>query len=124
MARVFAPDELPRLASTRDGRDRLLLLVDEVPVGAQALRADRVVYQPGDTAANHYHRGCDHLFYVVEGEGRAHVEDETRPVAAGDTVLVREEETHWFENAGDGPFTIVEFWAPPPDETVWVTADK
>jgi mannose-6-phosphate isomerase-like protein (cupin superfamily) len=125
MARVFGPEELPRLDSTRDGRDRLMLLMGGVPVAAQALQVDRVAYRPGDSAAKHYHRGCDHLFYVLEGEGRAHVEDETRSVSAGDTVLVREEETHWFENAGDGRFSMLEFWAPPPpDETVWVTADQ
>jgi mannose-6-phosphate isomerase-like protein (cupin superfamily) len=35
-------------------------------------------------------------------------------------VLVGPDEVHWFENDTPENFTFVEFWAPPPQETVWV----
>ena len=123
MARVFAAADLPRWQSTRDGRDRLDLVTDDVPVGARALRADRVVYHPGDTSARHFHTGCDHAFYVLGGSGVLHVDEETRRLGPGSVAVVREREVHWFENDGDADFSFVELWAPPPTETVWVDDD-
>ena len=118
--RVLAAEELPRFESTRDTRSRLDLVSDEVPVGAAALKADRIVYHPGDSAARHYHLGCDHFFVVLAGEGLGHVGEEARRLRAGDTAVVRERELHWFENDTEADFVFVEFWAPPPAETVWV----
>jgi mannose-6-phosphate isomerase-like protein (cupin superfamily) len=120
MARLVPRDELPHLTSTRDTRDRVDLVTDAVDLGATALRADRIVYHPGDDGAKHFHLGCDHAFHVLAGSGVAHVDDETHRVEAGDTIVVREGETHWFENDGDMDFAFVEIWAPPPRETVWV----
>lgn len=69
MARLFTFEQLPHLHSTRDTRDRLDLVTDNVPVNAQAIRADRIIYHPGDTAAKHYHTDCHHLFFVLYGNG-------------------------------------------------------
>lgn len=123
MARVLPREALPRWRSTRDGRDRLDLVTDAVGLGAAALRADRVTYHPGDTAARHYHVGCEHAFYVLEGAALMHVGDETHRVQAGTVAAVREGEVHWFENDTDADFSFVELWAPPPADTVWVTGD-
>ena len=68
-ARSSRPAELPHLVSTRDTRDRLDLVTDDVPVGAKAIRADRIIYHPGDTAAAHYHTDCHHVFCVLAGSG-------------------------------------------------------
>ena len=44
---------------------------------------------------------------------------------SGDSALVGPGEVHWFENDTDGNFSFVEFWAPPPADTVWtVTGDR
>ena len=123
MARLIPKQELPHWSSTRDRRERLDLVTDDVPLGAKALRADRVVYQPGDTAACHYHVGCDHAFYVLEGSGVMHVNDDTHRLEAGDVAIVRDGEPHWFENDTDSDFSFVEYWAPPPEETIWLTED-
>lgn len=123
MARVLSRDELPRWSSTRDGRDRLDLITDEVGLGARALRADRVIYHPGDTAARHYHVGSDHAFFVLNGRGLMYVEDEAHRLEPGDVALVRPGEVHWFENDGDQDFSFVEYWAPPPEDTIWLTDD-
>jgi len=32
-------------------------------------------------------------------------------------------EVHWFENDTQENFAFVEFWGPPPKETVWVKSD-
>ncbi len=123
MSKVFTEEELPHFGSTRDTRDRLDLVTDDVPVGASHLRADRIVYHPGDTAAAHYHVDSHHVFWVLGGSGMLHTGSgqavESTRLGAGTSVLVGPGEVHWFENDGDEEFSFVELWAPPPAETIW-----
>jgi quercetin dioxygenase-like cupin family protein len=123
MARLFTKEHLPHLRSTRDTRDRLDLITENVPVGATQLRADRILYHPGDTAARHYHIDCYHLFYILDGEGLIHVDEGSYRLAPGMVVVVEPDEIHWFENDTAANFSFVEFWAPPPTQTVWLTND-
>jgi mannose-6-phosphate isomerase-like protein (cupin superfamily) len=125
LRKVFAADELPHLVSTRDTRDRLDLVTENVPVGARAIRADRIVYHPGDTAAAHYHTDCHHVFCVLSGSGLLYTDDRPERLEAGMSVLVGPGEVHWFENDTGENFSFVEFWAPPPTQTIWtVTGDR
>ncbi len=125
MSKVFNAVELPHYASTRDTRDRLDLLTEGVPVNARQLRADRIVYHPGDTAAAHYHSDSNHVFWVLSGTGILHTDSASVRLAAGTSALVGPGEVHWFENDSDDNFSFVEFWAPPPTETIWtVDGDK
>jgi mannose-6-phosphate isomerase-like protein (cupin superfamily) len=123
MAKLFQKNQLPHFHSTRDTRDRLDLITENVPVGATKLRADRIIYHPGDTAARHYHKDCHHLFCILDGEGLIHVNEGSHRLMPGMVVLVGPDEVHWFENDSPENFTFVEFWAPPPHETVWVDPD-
>lgn len=123
MAKLFTKDQLPHLHSTRDTRARLDLITDNVPVGATQLRADRIIYHPGDTAAKHYHTGCHHMFYILEGQGLIHVDEGSYRLTPGMVAVVKPNEVHWFENDTDANFSFVEFWAPPPEETIWLLED-
>lgn len=123
MAKLFPKTALPHFVSTRDSRDRLDLVNETVPVSAAAIKADRIVYHPGDTCAKHYHIGCHHLFYVLEGEGYLCGDAGRFWLEPGMVAIVRPEELHWFENPTSGNFTFVEFWAPPPVDTIWVDGD-
>lgn len=123
MAHTFTKDELPHWESTRDTRDRLDLVTENVPVLASRLRADRIRYHAGDSAAPHYHVGCDHVFVVLEGSGTLHAGEESRRLSAGMAATVEELEVHWFENDTGDDFVFVEYWAPFPVDTVWVDAD-
>jgi len=120
--KVFAAGELPHLVSTRDTRDRLDLVTENVPVGARAIRADRIIYHPGDTAAAHYHTDCHHVFCVLAGSGLLYDGEHAHRLEAGDSALVGPGEVHWFENDTGENFSFVEFWAPPPTETIWTVA--
>lgn len=123
MSKVFSAEELPHFASTRDTRDRLDVVTDDVPVGAHHLRADRIIYHPGDTAAAHFHVDSYHVFWVTGGSGILHTGSGSGSRATrlgeGMSVLVEPGEVHWFENDGHEEFSFVELWAPPPAETVW-----
>ena len=125
LRKVFAAGELPHLVSTRDTRDRLDLVTDDVPVGARQIRADRIIYHPGDTAAAHYHTDCHHVFCVLAGSGLLYTDDRASRLEAGMSALVGPGEVHWFEDDKEQNFSFVEFWAPPPAGTVWtVTGDR
>lgn len=117
--KLFTAAQLPRLTSTRDTRDRLDLVTADVPVDAHRMRADRIVYHPGDTAAAHYHTDCYHVFVVTRGSGLLHTDDQTTRLRAGSVALVSPGEVHWFENDTEQEFAFVEYWAPPPTETIW-----
>ncbi|MDH5605443.1 MAG: cupin domain-containing protein [Anaerolineae bacterium] len=123
MARLFSQSQLPHFDSTRDTRDRLDLVTDNVPVGAKWLKADRIIYHPGDTCAKHYHIGCHHLFYVLQGEGLIFTDQGSQRLKPGMAAIVQPEELHWFENDTDENFIFVEFWAPPPEDTIWIVKD-
>jgi mannose-6-phosphate isomerase-like protein (cupin superfamily) len=124
MAKLFTKDQLPHFNSTRDTRDRLDLVTENVPVGATRLRADRIIYHPGDTCAKHYHLGCHHVFVILEGEGLLFGPEDSRTrLKPGMIAVVAPEELHWFENDLEANFKFIEFWAPPPVETVWVVED-
>jgi len=123
MARVFAKDQLAHFRSTRDTRDRLDLITEQTPVQADLLRADRIIYHPGDTAAQHYHVGAYQVFVVLRGRGLLHGPLGPQRLAPGMAAIVAPGEVHWFENDTGEDFSFVEFWAPPPAETVWVVED-
>jgi quercetin dioxygenase-like cupin family protein len=116
-----APEGLLYLVSTRDGRDRLDLVTESVPVGARRIRADRIIYHPGDTAAAHFHAGCHHVFCVLAGQLLCTDRQVVR-ISAGMSALVGPGEVHWFVNDTEAGFSFVEFWAPPPAGTVWTVA--
>jgi mannose-6-phosphate isomerase-like protein (cupin superfamily) len=122
MAKVVSFTDLPRLHSTRDSRDRIDLVTEDL-FGTSVLKADRITYHPGDTAAAHYHRDCKHFFFVMEGRGVLHTDDELIDLVPGDVVLVNENEVHWFENPTEAEFSFIELWVPAPSNTVWIKPD-
>lgn len=122
MAKAIPAADLPRLRSTRDTRERVDLFTEEI-FGVADLKADRITYHSGDTAAAHYHLDCKHIFFVLAGRGVMHVGTETFDLGTGDVALIEEKEVHWFENPYDEDFTFIELWVPAPRETVWVDPD-
>ncbi len=122
MKHVVKAADLPKMSSTRDQRQRVDLVTEDV-WGFDDLRADHITYAPGDTAAAHYHRGARHVWFVDAGHGILHVDDQSYELTKGDVASVGDGEVHWFENTGDSPFSFYELWVPAPTETVWVRED-
>ena len=120
MAKLFKKNELPSYISTRDKRERLDLITENVPVGAKHLRADRIIYHEGDSCARHYHIGSHHVFVMLEGEGHILTTESKELLKEGEVALIEPEEIHWFENNSEGNFKFIEFWAPPPTKTIWI----
>lgn len=123
MAKLLRRDELPAFDSTRDGRDRLDLIKNGIPVESDKLSADRVIYHPDDTCAKHYHVGVYHVFVVLYGEATVCSPDGCKTFSKGQTAVIEPDEVHWFENHSGENYAFVEFWSPPPAETVWIVED-
>ena len=120
MAKVLKRDELPTFDSTRDTRDRLDLVKGGVPAETRYIQADRIIYHPGDTCAKHYHIGAHHVFVMLEGEVMLCTPLGCELLKTGQTAVIQPEEVHWFENRSSENCSFVEFWAPPPTESVWI----
>jgi quercetin dioxygenase-like cupin family protein len=124
MAHVINSEELPKLHSTRDNRDRVDLVTEDI-LPTTDLKADRITYHPGDTAAAHSHPDCKHFFFILDGEGILYADDDELKLSAGDVVMLEENEVHWFENRSNADFQFIELWVPaPPTPTVWVSDDQ
>lgn len=122
-AKLITKENLPHFHSIRDTRDQLDLITDHVLVGARTVKADQIVYHPGDTATKHYHTGCHHLFYGLYGRSILHMDMGSHRLAPGMVTVVTPSELHWFENDTQENFSFVEFWGPPPKEAAWLTDD-
>jgi mannose-6-phosphate isomerase-like protein (cupin superfamily) len=61
---------------------------------------DHIVLPPGASIGPHLHRGVEEFYYVIDGQGRARVNDETAEIARDHAVPVRLNEVHSFENTG------------------------
>ena len=72
----------------------------------------RVVYAPGTSVRRHSHEATEQVMWIVEGTMTMTVEDETRELAAGDTVVVNRGVEHELHSP-DG-VTFIEALAPVP----------
>ncbi len=62
--------------------------------------------EPGGHTPHHAH-AFEHINYIVSGRGELMSEDEPRPIAQGDYVLVTPGERHQYRNTGDEPLVFV-----------------
>lgn len=122
MPPVIKASDLPTLNSTRDGRKRIDLVTEDL-FGFTDMRADYIEYQPGDTAAAHYHLGARHVWFIASGTGILHLNDEQYELGQGDVCTAGESEIHWFEATSAESFGFYEMWVPAPTDTVWVVPD-
>jgi Mannose-6-phosphate isomerase len=70
---------------------------------------DHLVLAPGASEGRHRHPGIEEIYYVLNGDGEAQVNDETAAIHKGDAIPALLNETHSFRNNGthDLEFMIV-----------------
>lgn len=94
----------------------LWMMVDEV-VGAVHHTLFMVQFAPtGQTVTlggQHYHP-FEEIYYIVEGEAVAHLEDKSIPVGVGDVVFAGVNSLHGFSNATDSRVRWIEAQSPAP----------
>jgi mannose-6-phosphate isomerase-like protein (cupin superfamily) len=70
---------------------------------------DHLLLPAGASEGLHRHAGIEEVYYVLNGQGQAMVNNETAPIAKGDAVPVLLNEAHSFKNTGteDLEFMII-----------------
>lgn len=59
------------------------------------------VVNPGQATSRHRLKS-DEVYYILEGRGRMHVDDETAEVEPGDAIEIPPGVVQWIENIGPG----------------------
>ncbi len=67
---------------------------------------------PGEGPSPHIHRDCDELFYVLEGEARFLVGEETVLAPAGSFVFIPRGTVHAARNVGEGSGRVLAVFVP------------
>jgi mannose-6-phosphate isomerase-like protein (cupin superfamily) len=68
---------------------------------------DQMVLPPGASIGAHMHREVGEVFFVVKGQGTAHVGSESAPIREGDGLALQLGEMHSFENTGAEPLEML-----------------
>lgn len=68
---------------------------------------------PGGETAEHFHPDTEEIYSFTAGAGRMRLEDEERPVRAGDTVVIPPGAAHKLWNTGEQPLVLLCCCAPP-----------
>lgn len=68
---------------------------------------DHLVVPPGGSASPHLHREVAEFYYVIKGEGRAQVANETAAIRSGDAIPIQLGELHSFDNTGSQPLEFL-----------------
>jgi len=110
MAYIFQQDELPRLVSAVPGRERTFFVNQEL-TKIDDMLAGVMRYVKGASSPYHYHKNCEHFYFIMEGNGSVESEDGVREVGPGDLVFIPAEEKHRLR-ASQTPLFYFEFQAP------------
>jgi mannose-6-phosphate isomerase-like protein (cupin superfamily) len=79
---------------------------DEIP-GSRFRMIGRIALDPGAEVGEHPHITNEELYAVVSGTGEYSEDGKTRPVAAGDMMLVERGHRHSIRNTGETPLEFL-----------------
>jgi len=101
------------LDSVEDGEataGRMFRLLATPDIGCATV-TQFVGFIPVGRAPDHYHR-YDEVVYVLEGEGRVHIDGETAPLRTGTSVHLPAGLVHCLENVGPGEMRVLGVFRP------------
>jgi mannose-6-phosphate isomerase-like protein (cupin superfamily) len=68
---------------------------------------DHLLIPPGASEGQHYHKGVEEIYYVLNGDGQVDVNGETAAIHKGDGVPIRFNEAHSFTNNGTADLELM-----------------
>jgi mannose-6-phosphate isomerase-like protein (cupin superfamily) len=87
--------------TTKDGSEiRELLAHRNSCIQHQTLAEARL--NPGASTSAHYHIKTEEIYYILEGQGRMQIADETQDVGVGDAIAIPPGSVHQMQNTGSG----------------------
>ncbi|MDO8873069.1 MAG: cupin domain-containing protein [Methanoregula sp.] len=83
-------------------RCSLELLHPDKVAGAQALECSiaHAIILPGESALPHLLKKSTELYYILEGLGEMHIDNESAPVSPGQCILIPPQARQWIRNTG------------------------
>ena len=109
VAYLFNEGELPRLVSTVPGRERVFFVSKEL-TDVDDMLAGIMRYAKGASSPYHYHKNCEHFYFIMEGQGSVETPEGVTDVGPGDMVFIPAEEKHRLRSTT--PLFYFEFQAP------------
>ncbi len=110
MAYIFQEDKLPKLVSVVPGRERTFFVNKEL-TKIDDMLAGIMHYVKGASSPYHFHKNCEHFYFIMEGHGTVDSEEGSRDVGPGDMIFIPAEEKHRLR-ASQTPLFYFEFQAP------------
>jgi mannose-6-phosphate isomerase-like protein (cupin superfamily) len=98
---------------TTETGTQLRVLMDTTEGGQGHLSLAMESLGPGQHTTPHYHTDLEEIYYVVTGTGTMQIGAETRPVRAGDAILIPLHEVHCLRNTGDVTLDLLCPTSPP-----------
>lgn len=91
-----------RDAPAYDTRDGSLIreLMHPAVHGNRAQSLAEATIRPGRTTHRHRHTRTEEIYYILRGQGRMTVDNETQPVCGGDAILIPPGAWHRITNTG------------------------
>lgn len=84
---------------TQDGSEiRELLAHRNSAIRQQSLAEARL--RPGQSTTPHYHPRTEEIYYILNGQGRMRITDESAPVGPGDAIAIPPGQVHQITNTG------------------------
>ena len=109
MAYLFNENELPKLVSTVPGRERVFFVSKEL-TDVDDMLAGIMRSAKGASSPYHFHKNCEHFYFIINGKATVESDEGVRPVGPGDMVFIPAEEKHRLR--ATTPLFYFEFQAP------------
>jgi mannose-6-phosphate isomerase-like protein (cupin superfamily) len=68
---------------------------------------DHLLIPPGASEGQHYHKGVEEIYYVLNGDGQVKVNGDTADIHKGDGIPIRFNEAHSFVNNGSADLELM-----------------
>ncbi|MBN2169419.1 MAG: cupin domain-containing protein [Actinobacteria bacterium] len=99
-------DDCDEFAGGDKSRLRELFHPEKTPLELNYSLAHATV-DPGKTTKPHRLEGHSEVYYIMEGEGVMHIEDETSTVSAGHAVYIPPGALQYIENNTESPLVFI-----------------
>ena len=78
------------------------------------------VYPPDNKGSPHYHADAYEFKYVLRGQGTFNLNEKKIDVRSGYIIFLSSGDIHFFETKEEQETAFLEFWFPPPKNTMWL----
>jgi quercetin dioxygenase-like cupin family protein len=68
---------------------------------------DHLLLPPGTSVGKKMHTGVEEFYYVMNGNGTAHVNGESAPIHKGDAIPILFNDVHSFDNSGNSELEFI-----------------